>query len=864
MASRSERRRRRRERKRGGPESASVDVSARLDRIPVWLPSVVFGVVTLALFREFVFSNLMLFGSDTLSLGYMARAFFADALRSTGFPLWNPVILGGTPFLESLAGGDSLHPLSVALLMMMETYRALGWKLVLHVFLAGVGMYGWLRVIGTSRGAALVGGLAFLLAPYMVTLVFPGHDGKIYVTAMTPFLFWASERFMQRGRLLPLAAVAGTVALVILSTHFQMAYFLFGAAGAYMLFRCIQVGRGEGRDGGRWATAGLRFGAFLLFSVLGAGITAVQLIPAVDYVTEHSRRAATTLEAEGPDAVAYASSWSLHAEEAASLVVPEFVGSSVGTREWTTDTYWGRNPFKLNHEYLGLVALLLALLAFAPGAGGGGGSGGLRQGEGRPGLRWFMLGMGTVVLLFSMGANTPLWRIFYEVLPGISLFRAPSMVIFLTGFAVTTLAALGVDRAAHLLDTGKGTQVVRILGVAVGLVAVGWILAASGALSALWTSVLYSDIDAGREMALETLQPHLVQGFGVAVVLAGLLAALWWSVGRGYFPVVLLVPGMALLVAVDQWRVDAAFIEVMDYHAFAAPDENTRFLVDRAREEDPFRVLSLEQGGQDVRPGMYGLELAGGHHPNDLWRYRELIGMEGSGVPRHLASFHPNVMAVLNVRYVLWPEARFGPIEGIEPVNRIVGPDGRGISAVYRVGTLPRARVVGEAQVVGSGQTLASVLDVDNYDPVTQVILEEDPPVELGGPEVTGTVRWLERAPNRLALEVDASGPAILVLAENWFPAWKAAVDGQDTPVLRADHTLRAIAVPAGTHRVEMWYDSLPVRLGLILSLGSLLVVGTCLGAELGTGLLRRRREARDAAGDTTPPEHEVPDGASG
>ena len=100
------------------------------------------------LFREFVFSRDMLYGSDTLALGYMVREFYANAVSGGSFPLWNPIILGGTPFVESLAGGDSLYPPSALLLFLMDPYRALGWKLVLHVFLAGIFMYGWIRCLG--------------------------------------------------------------------------------------------------------------------------------------------------------------------------------------------------------------------------------------------------------------------------------------------------------------------------------------------------------------------------------------------------------------------------------------------------------------------------------------------------------------------------------------------------------------------------------------------------------------------------------------------------------------------------------------------------------------------------------------------
>jgi hypothetical protein len=136
---------------------------------------------------------------------------------------------------ESLAGGDSLYPPSVLLLLVQETHRALGWKLVLHVFGAGLFMYGWLRCLDRSRAASLLGGLAYLMAPFMVTLVYPGHDGKLFVTALTPLLFWTVEWAFRGRGLGRWTAVSGVIGLIILTTHFQMAYFLFGATGIYAL-----------------------------------------------------------------------------------------------------------------------------------------------------------------------------------------------------------------------------------------------------------------------------------------------------------------------------------------------------------------------------------------------------------------------------------------------------------------------------------------------------------------------------------------------------------------------------------------------------------------------------------------------------
>jgi hypothetical protein len=812
--------------------------------IPKWLPPVLYGVVTLFLFRKFVFTGEMLFGTDTVSLGYMARAFFAEALKGGTFPLWNPVILGGTPFLDSLAGGDSLYPTSI-LLLIMAPFRALGWKLVIHVFLAGLFTYGWIRALGRSQPAALLSGLAFLMAPFMVTLVYPGHDGKLFVTALTPLLFWAVEKALAKGRLLAFSGMAAVIGLVILTTHFQQAYFLFGAVGIYAVSRTALLWK----DGLAPTTAGLRFGLFLAFSVLGAGVAGVQLLPAVDYVLESSRRTATTTQASDEGSVAYSSSWSMHPEEVAAMVVPEFVGSSVGGAAWTSGTYWGRNFFKLNHEYAGLVVLLLAGLAFF--------------GAPARGIRLTFLGIGGVALLYTLGLHTPVWRIFYEVVPGISLFRAPSIAAFLFGFGAVTLMAFGVDRALGIeaaagsssaVGAGAGSSrkdgesadksLLLFLSIAAGLLFLGTLMASGGALTSLWTSVLYRGIEPGKMEALARAQTFIARGFLISTVLAGVLLALTWWVRKGKIPSLVWVIGVGLLLILDLGRVDDPFIQTQDFHQWSAPDPNVQYLLDRQVEEEPFRVLAMggRSGfGQDVTPGMHGLELANGHHPNDLARYRELIGMVGSGAPENFidydaGSLRYSLLSILNVRYIIWPVAEMGGLPGMEAVMAS-SLDGRTVyEAVYEVPTLPRARLVGEARVLAEDETVPYLLS-PLFRPGEEVVLTEPAPIELPGGAVSGEVSWREKGLNRLSLAVESDENALLVLAENWYPAWKAEVDGQETPVLRANHALRAIPVSAGTHEVEIYFDGGSLRGGLFTSLASILLLG---GAGI-LGYFRRR-----------------------
>jgi hypothetical protein len=296
--------------------------------------------------------------------------------------------------------------------------------------------------------------------------------------------------------------------------------------------------------------------------------------------------------------------------------------------------------------------------------------------------------------------------------------------------------------------------------------------------------------------------------------------------------------GLVALVALDEGRIDAAFIQTLDFYQWSEADPNIRALLERERGSDePYRLLSFARAGQDVLPAMHGIELAAGHHPNDLSRYRELIGMVGSGLPRNL--LNPNVRRILNVRYILWPDLELGASPDGPVVSRTQLADGRAYQTLLSDNGLPRARLLADAVVKDDGQAVEYIMSVE-HDPATEVVLAEPPPIDLAGGEVAGSVTWVERGPDRHQLRVESDRPALLVIADNWFPAWRARVNGDDTEVLRAYHSLRAVPVPAGSSTVEMWYESTLLRRSLLLSV----IVMTALLATWAFAAWRGREEA--------------------
>jgi hypothetical protein len=366
------------------------------------------------------------------------------------------------------------------------------------------------------------------------------------------------------------------------------------------------------------------------------------------------------------------------------------------------------------------------------------------------------------------------------------------------------------------------------------------LLSSSGALTGMWTSVVNTEADPARLDRLQVLEPFISRGAWIAFLLAAATAGVAWALRRGILAPTAVVGLVALLVVVDEFRVSDGFVQVIDFHQWSAPDPNTQAVLSlEADSPEPYRLLSMRDGnGQDIRPALHGIELAGGHHPNDLARYRELIGMSGSSAPANLLE-SANIRRLLNVRYILWPDAQFGSLEG-PVVSRTALPDGRPYESILAESGLPRARLVGSAVVQSDADAVAYMLS-PAFDPVREVVLAEPSPVALDGEPPNGTVTWVSRSPNRLELSVTTERAALLSIADNWFPAWRATVDGVDTPVLRAYHTLRAVPVAPGAHTVVLEYHADDVALSFWVSL--LLLVG--LSGATAFVTFRERTERR-------------------
>jgi hypothetical protein len=172
-------------------------------------------------------------------------------------------------------------------------------------------------------------------------------------------------------------------------------------------------------------------------------------------------------------------------------------------------------------------------------------------------------------------------------------------------------------------------------------------------------------------------------------------------------------------------------------------------------------------------------------------------------------------------------------------------PSVRALRLARNEDCLPKALFVGRAEWRAPGVPLLERLGSASFDPRSAVLLEgEEKDEDLGG---SGNATVTEWGPGRIVVEVDARGPGYLVLGENAYPAWRARVDGRETPALPADHALRAVRLDAGRRTVVWEYRSGTFRLGLgitivVLALGAALVF--VVGPRRGDGIGDLRKAA--------------------
>ena len=772
--------------------------------------ALVFALCTLGLgFQALGGGFLVNPASDQWYAGYPFREFAAQSLRSGhGFPLWNPYLMGGMPYVAAMHG-DIFYP-TFLLRMILPTDVAMTWSFMIHVFLAGFFTYLFLRAWGLGFISSVIGGVAYMMCGPIAAYVSPGHDGKLYVSALLPLALFFLVRGMRDGRNWAYGALALVLGLAVLSPHPQLLQYMLLASGAFALFLAFteqQLPDGtrvrlDRREGTKRLL--LALGAV----VLGAIIGAIQFLPVREYVPFSPR-------AGGRD-YAYATSFSLPIEEMFNFYLPEFSG--------ILDRYWGRNGIHLHSEYLGAAAMFL---------------GGLGLTSQRRRFRWFWIGTLIVAVLWALGGNTPFYHLVYALIPGSKFFRAPSTMLFMIGFATAVLAALGAER---LLDGSVSARYAFWWLIAAGGVA---LLASVGGLTSMAKVIAASWPGDQADEAISSNNGALILGAWRSFLVIALAAALLWLLTRRRLET--RVVGLAFigLLAMD-------FFSIEKQYWMFSPPASKLYAMDAAldyirQQPEPGRVITEPLAAQTVRdpmlhydgPMVHDVRLALGYHGNELGRYQQLCGATPDTRCDLRIVFSPSFWRHENVQYLYTnaDSATIGQLFAgalkLPAPKRLVGPvrDAAGNQVyLYRLpGDNPAAWLSTAFVRAPEDQALAAVLN-PQFDPTRVAVLDTNS--RIAGQQIkalpaptTIPAHVTSYSPGRIQVQLDASPPAgtALIVSENYFPGWTATVDGRPALTDRAEFNLIGVELPANAKRIDLRFDDPAYERGKAITLIALL-----------------------------------------
>jgi hypothetical protein len=373
----------------------------------------VLSALVAVFYRGIIFQGLVLGDYDAFVYFYPLRQYAADALRQGRFPLWNPNLFMGAPFFANVQTAV-LYPVNLLFLALSTPY-AYSASVVLHVALAGAGMYLFARrSLEISRLPSILAAVAFMFSGFMSGQV--GHINQLTVAAWLPALLVVFDEGVRR-RSLTIAIGAGIVgSLQLLAGHTQEWYFSTVTLGLLALWR-VMLPLPPRTDVPKLRPLYVRMLPLLFLGIAGVleiGLTAIQVLPSLELSAESIR--------------------------GGGMSYPEVVSFSLPptTMLYTLLPRYPTEMFSEYVGYVGVIPLVLAIVAVLTWA--------LRP------VTAFMVGLALLGLFMAIGGYNPLYPELVRHVPGLALFRVPARWLMVYSFGMAGLAGLGAQVAIDLGD----------------------------------------------------------------------------------------------------------------------------------------------------------------------------------------------------------------------------------------------------------------------------------------------------------------------------------------------------------------------------------------------------------------------------
>jgi hypothetical protein len=702
------------------------------------------------------------------------RQYALELIQRGSLPLWNPLVGMGAPLLANYQSA-LLYPPNLILALTGPAWGH-GLLVSLHLVWAGLGMLVLVRRLGLSPFSQTVAVLSFSLSGYLVargaffSLISTAAWLPWIIAAVDGLVDTASEVSSRDDKTKVILKVGIVFALQWLAGHAQTAWYS-------LLFACVWLGWRAFLKG-RWVNVWRALLMFLASGIFAFTLSAIQLLPSLEYMAQSPRAAALDPE--------FAMTYSFYPWRIMGFLLPDLFGNP------GYGDYWGYGNYWEDAIYIGVLPFLFAIATVW---------GILNREKLHRNLRIFLVTVSIVVFTFALGKNSPIFPTLFEYVPTFNLFQAPTRWNLVFVFSTALLAAIGAE--GWRVPTGRGLYWARLGTAGAGVIGI-----------AAWFGI----------MLIPDLEVSFVRAFaisGIWLFIAGLMSlhlpsrrTFRWSLIAG------------LLIGADLIIAGSALNPTAPLSVYQGRSDLPKLLGEDAREFRLYMESDLE----------YDLKFEQTHrfdtfHNLSDWRVVRDMGLPNTTLLDGLMTIN-NFDPIIPARYSEWIET----LESMTPSRKqaflelcAVGwyavPDpasetGLRYQALER--SEGRARLFTQAVQADSPGHALSLVSRGEFSLTDVVVLEGNLEVETFSVDDRNSVDIRDPGdPNRVEIIVNAPQGGWLVLFDTGFPGWKAKINGEVTTILRADYLFRAVEVPAGESIVEFNYQPQSLIFGAVLSIAA-------------------------------------------
>ncbi len=716
-------------------------------------------------------------GFDNLRIFYPYRKITTDEIKMGEVPLWNPYSFSGNTHLATYQSAI-FHPLSF-LFLIFPLIDA--WSLIIIVGpILGLSFtYLYLKQIGFNRKSSIFGSVVFGLSSF--SIVWWEESLMSYYSALfLPLSLFAIEKIYLRLGKINLLILILSLCFSVLSGWFQMSLYLYSVSFIYSVFLLFKTKKYK-----RFLVICFGF----IFSIL---VSAIHLLPSFEALL-YAPRGST-------DARYLFESYLLKAKDLATFFVPDVFGNP------GVYNYFGEGFYYEKVMFVGIPALLFVFFAFIS-----------PSKDSREKFFKFLF-----VLTMSLGFSLPTtWLILYHLnIPFISKI-IPSRIFYLSTFSLAIISAYGVREYLNKFNIKK------ILIIIVFLVVIYLLIGAIVSFDLLRFVGIKNAI-----LNISVSFKNII--FQIFILIVSSTIFIVGGIKRYRVFSLFALLGISILASLYMANKYLYFSQ----RKFVFP---TTPVISKVKELSGInRVLSIGNGYIEKNLlSYYGIYSPEGYDSIYISRYGELVnslslkGKYDKEIPRadaqipflkSLSEYDNNVyrsrfLNLVGVRYFLLSSEESNTTKSFKKI----WSDGK-YNIYENLNSMSRVFIAKKYLVKKEQQSILNNIFNSKINLKDTVILEETPEID-DKIFKKGEIKKISYTPNKIEIQLYTDGSGFLFISDNYFPGWRAYINGVNSKIYRADYTFRSVVVPKGESKVVFIYDPLTFKIGAVVSFVSVLLL---------------------------------------